>query len=164
MQAQIDRDNAARREKRKTETIEEREARLAKQRARHKAWRDANSDKLKRYRDTDRAKNRDRIKNSVRDYSLRTTYGITLAEYEEMLTTQGKRCAICGSDKACKRHTAHSWRVDHCHTTGKVRALLCHNCNIALGLLKENTGTMKSMIDYLNHHAITHGGNDNEAP
>lgn len=161
--AQRKRDNAARRAKRETETPEEREARLEKSRAKHKAWRDANPDKVKTYRDADRKKNRDRINKSVRSYALRTTYGITLAEYEAMLTSQGNCCAICKNDKASAKHSRHSWRVDHCHATGKVRALLCHNCNIALGLLKESTKTLQSMIDYLNRHTLTHGGNTYEA-
>lgn len=164
VKAQIERDNAAKRERRKIETPEEREVRLAKQRARHKAWRDANKEKLKDWVKRDRAQNMDRIRRTTRAYSITRQYGISLEDYEAMLTSQGKRCAICGTDKACGRHTDHSWRVDHCHTTGKVRALLCHNCNISLGLLKENTSTMKAMIDYLNHHTITHGGNDNDQP
>jgi hypothetical protein len=164
MREQLDRDNAKRKSKRKEETPEEREARLAKSREKHKRWRDANPERLKVYRNKGRSKNYNTIRKSQRDYALRTTYGITLAQYNEMLTAQGNCCAICSADKASTRHTDHSWRVDHCHTTGKVRALLCHNCNIAMGLLKESTTTLQSMIAYLNHHTITHGGNDNEDP
>lgn len=39
--------------------------------------------------------------------------------------------------------------VDHCHDTGKIRGLLCHNCNRALGLLKDSVHTLESAIDYL---------------
>ena len=48
-----------------------------------------------------------------------------------------------------------SWsalNVDHDHTTGKVRELLCHNCNRALGLLQENVEIIQSALDYLNKH------------
>jgi hypothetical protein len=159
--AQRERDNAARRHKRKTETPEQREARLAKHRAKHKRWRDANPERLKDYRNKDRAKNYPSIRRSQRNYILRTTYGIDLNEYEAMLTRQGNRCAICDTDKPCQRGDQHSWRVDHCHSTGKVRALLCHNCNIAMGLLKESTTTLQKMIGYIHHHNLTRGGNDN---
>jgi hypothetical protein len=72
-----------------------------------------------------------------------------------MLAAQNYCCAICNSDKAVARRSHYSWRVDHCHTTGKVRALLCHNCNIALGLLKESVPTLEAMVKYLKHHEIT---------
>lgn len=151
MQA-IARENDTRRTKRKTETPEERETRLAKHRARHKKWRDKNADRLKEYRAADRSKNMDRIRKTTRAYSIKYSYGITLEEYDRLRTAQNNRCAICNTDKAARVHTDHSWRVDHCHDTGKVRGLLCHNCNIAMGLLKENTTTLQQMIDYLNTH------------
>lgn len=158
IRAQYDRDNAARRARRQTETPEEKEARLAKQREKHKRWRDANPDKMKANRNADRAKNRDRIRKTVRAYSIRTTYGITIEEYDRLREEQNHRCKICGTDRAARMHTDYSWRVDHCHTTGKVRGLLCHNCNIAMGLLHENTETLNAMIKYIDHHnQVTHG-------
>jgi hypothetical protein len=39
--------------------------------------------------------------------------------------------------------------VDHCHATGKVRGLLCHNCNRALGLMQDNIENIKRAADYL---------------
>jgi hypothetical protein len=39
--------------------------------------------------------------------------------------------------------------VDHCHTTGAIRGLLCHNCNRALGLLKDDINVIKNAINYL---------------
>lgn len=61
-------------------------------------------------------------------WRFRTRYGITLDEYEAMLAAQGGRCAICGK-QAGKRRLS----VDHNHATGKVRALLCIGCNVAVG-------------------------------
>jgi hypothetical protein len=159
--AQIERDNTAKKLKRQNETPEEREARLTKQRAKHKSWREANPERLKDYRNKGRAKNYSSIRRSQRDYILRSTYGLNLDQYEAMLTSQGNCCAICGTDQATTKH-ANAWRVDHCHSTGKVRALLCHNCNIAMGLLKENTGTLEKMIAYINHHNATTEGNHHD--
>lgn len=158
---QKQRDNAARKLKRQNETPEERETRLAKHREKHKRWREANPERLKEYRNKGRAKNYSAIRKSQRSYNLRSTYGITAEQYEAMLTSQGNCCAICGTTQATTKHV-NSWRVDHCHTTGKVRALLCHNCNIAMGLLKEDTNTLQKMIGYLNHHNLTTEGNHHD--
>ncbi len=149
---QLDRDNAARRNVRQTETPEQREARLTKQRARHKRWRDANPEKLKAYVKQDRAKNMDRIRKQGRARALMVKYGVTLEQYEGMAHSQGYRCAVCGSDKATARHSPYSWRVDHDHKTGAVRALLCHNCNIAIGLLRDSSSIALSMANYLKIH------------
>lgn len=152
VQEQLERDNARRRLARENEVPEQREKRLAKHRARHKKWRDNNPEKLKAYVAKDRAKNMDRIRLQSRARAIEVKYGITIEKYFDMIEKQGGRCAICGSDKATTKHSKFNWRVDHCHTTGKVRKLLCHNCNVALGLVKEDTDTLKKMIDYINHH------------
>lgn len=82
---------------------------------------------------------------------LKRTYGITLDDYEAMLEEQNHRCKICGSEGFVMDKDRHKIKlvVDHCHETGAVRGLLCHNCNRALGLLKDSTDTLKSAIAYL---------------
>lgn len=71
-------------------------------------------------------------------------YGINRAEMEFILATQDDACAIC--------HTTEDVRhVDHCHDTGKVRGVLCSNCNTALGLLKDDTAAMRRAIGYVTH-------------
>ncbi len=70
-------------------------------------------------------KERDRAANLWRQY------GITLAQYDEMLTRQGGTCAICKKPPKVKR-----LHVDHCHSTGRVRGLLCGSCNGRLGWLE----------------------------
>jgi hypothetical protein len=78
-----------------------------------------------------------------RQYNLKARYGITPAQYDEMLEKQNGRCKICGYDN--KKNLV----VDHCHETKEVRAILCQHCNRALGKLKENTKIMKRMIRYV---------------
>ena len=63
-----------------------------------------------------------------------------------MLESQGHVCATC--DKTCI--SGMRLAVDHCHVTGKVRGLLCCNCNRALGLLKDDPKILANLIDYLN--------------
>ncbi|ANA86198.1 holliday junction resolvase [Gordonia phage Lozinak] len=79
------------------------------------------------------------------DRKLRARYGISFAEYAEQLLEQGGKCAICGTapDDGSKLH------VDHCHTTGKKRGLLCSQCNTAIGLLKEDLNLLSRAADYL---------------
>jgi hypothetical protein len=56
-------------------------------------------------------------------------YGITLVEWEAMFERQERTCAICRRAQT----NGHGWHTDHCHETGKVRGILCHDCNVALG-------------------------------
>lgn len=56
-------------------------------------------------------------------------------------------CKIC-KDKE-KSRTKINLTVDHCHKTGKIRGLLCHSCNVVLGLLKEDINRIKNIINYL---------------
>ena len=91
-------------------------------------------------------KNYSKNKRKVKDYALRQKYGISIEEYEQMLATQGGRCAICG--ESSKRLV-----VDHCHETGSVRSLLCNRCNLSLGAFEDNVDILMSAIEYLNRHA-----------
>jgi hypothetical protein len=86
-------------------------------------------------------------KSYVREYrwsKLKERYGITKEQYETMLEDQGGTCAICTSAS-----TKGSLHVDHCHSTGRVRGLLCPECNKALGLLRDNVETLHRAIQYL---------------
>ena len=81
-------------------------------------------------------------------------YGITLEVYAEMLTLQGNKCAICETDNPVGEGNTHkfksfSFAVDHCHTTGKVRGLLCNTCNRGLGLLKDSPELLQRALKYL---------------
>ena len=67
-----------------------------------------------------------------------------------MLTRQNNLCAICKKEGfKINKNTALNLVVDHCHVTGVVRGLLCHNCNRALGLFKDNIESLNTAILYL---------------
>ena len=70
----------------------------------------------------------------VRDIKLRHDYGITIEDVKRMYISQNGVCAIC-LQKFKSRKDMH---VDHNHTTGQVRQLLCQQCNSGIGALKEN--------------------------
>ena len=84
---------------------------------------------------------RDRHRHLVRKY------GIGEAEYQELLSEQGGCCAICRiPSNKCKNSVL---CVDHCHTTKKVRGLLCFNCNSILGLANDRPEVLKAAIEYI---------------
>lgn len=90
-------------------------------------------------------KERSRLSNKERIRSLKR-YSLTLDDYACMLALQGGRCAICnGAESKGNGHFA----VDHDHTTGRVRGLLCSACNTAIGLLQENPKIMMAACEYL---------------
>jgi hypothetical protein len=86
-------------------------------------------------------------KAASRNECLIRRYGITAAEYDIMLDAQGGVCAICGTAPNKRRLD-----VDHSHETGEVRELLCPACNVVLGLVGEDIGTLKNIIKYIRKH------------
>ena len=79
----------------------------------------------------------------ARMLSLKRNYSISIEEYNELFTKQGGVCAICG------RESKKSLGVDHEHKTGKVRGLLCSNCNTAIGQLNDDPKLLLKAIAYL---------------
>lgn len=78
-------------------------------------------------------------------------YGITIEEYDRMLAAQGGRCAICESTEPGGPANSKRFAVDHDHTTGAVRALLCMSCNTRIGLLEQQVW-MTVAVQYLAEH------------
>lgn len=91
---------------------------------------------------------------TYRDSVYRRKFGITIADYDRILVEQEGCCDICGTDTP-QGHGAKNKRfsVDHNHSTGKARGLLCHHCNIALGSFKDNIESMAKAIDYIRKHS-----------
>lgn len=83
---------------------------------------------------------------AYRDKIIRRKYGISLAEFDEMLALQGGGCAICGSTV---NPDARSLAVDHCHGTGRVRGILCGRCNKAIGLFNDDPLLLEKAVIYL---------------
>jgi hypothetical protein len=94
--------------------------------------------------------NPEAVKRHRRKTMLKVKYAITPAQFDEMLRSQGFACAICGNGKP----GGHGWHVDHCHETKKIRGILCHYCNPALGLFRENIVIHRSAIMYLKKSRI----------
>lgn len=85
------------------------------------------------------------------DKYFRRTYNISYKEYLGLHEDQEGLCKICRKVGFLMNKERHKLLlvVDHCHATGKVRGLLCHNCNRALGLFKDNQESLEAAISYL---------------
>lgn len=82
------------------------------------------------------------------DITIRKQYGITLEEYQNMIKKQNNVCKICGG----KSKTGKRLTIDHDHQTGKVRGLLCFNCNTGLGHFKDDYSLLLLAAKYLKHN------------
>ena len=77
-------------------------------------------------------------------------YGIEPEEWNIKFEAQGKRCAICNTDgKKFKKGPGHGWRTDHDHKTGKFRGILCHPCNVSIGMAQDDPKILQRAAQYL---------------
>ena len=90
----------------------------------------------------------------VRDLALRSTFGISLEQYNQMHSAQNGVCAICGQPETriTRNGKPRLLAVDHCHSSNKVRGLLCGNCNPMIGYAKDSIEVLGRAIEYLNSY------------
>ena len=114
----------------------------------------------------DRKENPEKYKKYARKYTLDETkeraakrtakkYKITLDQFKELILKSNNVCNICKNPelkRPGRNDRLTSLLVDHCHNTGKVRGLLCFECNILLGKAKDSIKTLKAAIEYLEKH------------
>jgi hypothetical protein len=86
--------------------------------------------------------------NKLREADFKTSYGITFSDYMTLLIVQNYSCAICGAAHS-EESKYKRLSVDHCHTTNKVRGLLCRKCNFGLGHFNDNTKLLEAAMNYL---------------
>lgn len=84
---------------------------------------------------------------------MEKNYGMTLEEYDKMVEDHAGKCGICGGEgfelvKGQKNLIV----IDHCHETGKVRGLLCHNCNRGLGLFQDSVENLLKAAEYIGRY------------
>jgi len=84
---------------------------------------------------------------SAKNTKLKRKYGITLMEYEEMTKAANNQCQICGIEGTRIKPLC----VDHCHSTAKIRGLLCSSCNLLIGHSRDSVNIMNKAIIYLNN-------------
>ena len=110
-------------------------------------WKDTKKGRAynKKYAQQYYKENPEKAKAVARKRKLKCYFGITVEEYDRMLAAQNGVCAICSGINADGKRLA----VDHNHETGKLRGLLCHRCNIAIGLLKDSADRARLASLYL---------------
>jgi hypothetical protein len=102
--------------------------------------------------------NKERLRKSWFKGNLKK-YGLTLIDYEQMLLSQSALCAICHKEETCQINgRTLPLAIDHNHSTGAVRGLLCSKCNKALGGFNDSVELLLAAIDYL--HKYDHGGSN----
>ena len=92
-----------------------------------------------------RKNNPNKSKERIREWWLQTQYGLSPEEYDYLWDEQEGKCAICRGK--CK--TGRALAVDHCHKTGRVRGLLCKNCNSGIGFLCDTYTGVERALNYL---------------
>lgn len=87
-------------------------------------------------------------------HHIKSTFGVTLDQYREMLTAQNGVCATCKQPETAVRNgRVMQLSIDHHHETGAVRGLLCKGCNNGIGWFRESPAAMRAAADYIEHHA-----------
>jgi hypothetical protein len=76
-------------------------------------------------------------------------YGLDPEQADDLIKDSSGLCAICGNQFRPDRYEPH---IDHCHSTNKVRDLLCRDCNLLVGHLENNVGSINKAIQYIKHH------------
>ncbi len=94
-----------------------------------------------------RQENLEKVRALERISKLWTKYGVTLEQWQNQFDKQGGRCAGCM--KVFGKERSNIPCVDHNHETGVFRGLLCHECNRALGLLKDSITVLQTLVLYL---------------
>lgn len=108
-------------------------------------YKQENKHEIKEKRQNYAEKNAFKISQQVRERKFKSRYGITKAEYDLLCASQDFSCAIC-DDQILHPQRLH---VDHDHTTGEIRGLLCGKCNRGIGLLRDDPIILEKAIKYL---------------
>lgn len=118
----------------------------------HKEYSQRHRDKLRTYRNEYRKEHpeeerswqesyREGSVEKRKEYVRSYRYGVSPEQYNGMLLTQNNTCAICKNPFIKTPH------IDHCHTTGKVRGLLCGPCNTGLGVYEKRATDFKKYLE-----------------
>ena len=114
----------------------------------NKKWREKNKNKVKKHEDKYHLNNKEKINRLNKKYNIKK-YGISNEELEIIFNNQNCKCAICGDRIDI---VTGKYAIDHDHSIGKIRELLCRGCNSGIGFLKEDINILKNAIKYLEKH------------
>ena len=109
-------------------------------------WAKQNAQKKKEIDRRWQRENPDKVSLMQRKIHIKRLYGVTYGDYERLLEHQGRCCACCGKHESEQKHRL---AVDHVHDSGKIRGLLCNNCNSGIGKLGDNSDGVRKALEYL---------------
>jgi len=109
-----------------------------------RAHRAKNIDRYREYNARWHRENRAKNPKKVRDMHLRSSYGITLEEFGKLLVAQNGKCGVCGTETP----GGTGWHLDHSHTTGGVRGILCTKCNTGGGLFNDDPDLLRKAVEW----------------
>lgn len=125
------------------------EAILAQQRDRYKEFRKEILAKNKEWREN----NKDKVKLADKSKYIWSRYSMSIDDFQMMWTFQQGKCAneFCGKNL---EETKSGYAIDHSHTTGKVRGLLCRACNVSLGHMNDDIRKLQGLINYILKYGV----------
>jgi Autographiviridae endonuclease VII len=112
-------------------------------RAYNRAWYAAHKEEITARLQRRRAEHAEEWRHRTRNHRLKFLYGISIEDYNALLAQQRGACAIC------RKRPGHRLFVDHCHTTNKVRRLLCRGCNFGIGYFGDDPRLLRAAAAYL---------------
>lgn len=117
----------------------------------HKTWYLKNKKSVIKKNKKYREENKEKIKVLNQKQHLQNTYLLTLEQYDKILESQNGVCAICKNKEISLDSIGNIRKlaVDHNHTTGKIRGLLCNKCNRMIGFSNDNIQVLEQAIEYL---------------
>ena len=115
---------------------------------------DAGKEKIKQYKSRSKeTRNKEFLKSKEGPYLLNRLkkYNLTIEQYNKLIIEQDNKCLICGKPQENKKLA-----IDHCHTTNKVRGLLCSRCNLGIGLFKDDPDLLLKAGQYILDNKLSH--------
>jgi transposase InsO family protein len=112
-------------------------------RAYMKKWREENRDRHNQLARESHQRNKHKHVGKMRAYHLRRKYGLSQEDYDAMLLSQNGKCKICGKNQS---ESVRMFHVDHDHSTGDVRGILCNRCNTSLGWYEKHREGIESYL------------------
>lgn len=95
----------------------------------------------------DRRDNPEKAREVTRRYNYKSQFGLTIEDYDQILASQNGQCAVCKTTDALTPRG--NFNVDHSHTTGAIRGLLCQKCNMGLGHFSDDPELLRVAASYL---------------